>query len=273
MFFSVKKVFACSLLALSLGLTGCLTDDGDEDTTLSITSQPASVTVAIGDSATVSVSASGPGPIHYLWIATIGAVNDTLNDTTATIKFRVDASLSGATLRVVVSNASTTITSSAATIHVAFTAADTLTLGAQANAVLGSAIDLDSGKVWNSTVANANQAKIDLVYLYYNSKATLNGAKTARDSGIVYNINLTNTYSAGQVKDIKLVKVTAKPATLAIADSLYNSGAKVGSTVVAAGDKFVVKSTENNYQYVEIRSVAGTTAGTAGLSISYGKIR
>ena len=271
--FSTNKVFACSLMALSLVVTGCLTEDKDDDV-LKITSQPASVTVALGDSATVSVSASGPGPVHYKWIATMGATNDTLNDTTATIKFRVTPDMSGATLKVVVSNSTTSITSNSATISVGFKAvADTMTLGAQANATLGSVIDLDSGKVWNSTVANANQAKIDLVYLYYNGKASLNGAKAARDSGIAYSINLTNTYNVALVKEITLVKVSGKPSSLALADSLYNAGTKLRSTVVVEGDEFVVRSSDSVLTFVKVRGLTGTTAGTAGLSISYGKLR
>jgi hypothetical protein len=270
--FVSNKVFACSLLALSLGLTGCLTEDKDEEV-LKITSQPASVTAALGDSVTFSVTATGPGPIRYKWILTDGSVSDTLSDTTSTIKGEVSEGLVGTSMTVVVSNANTTIISNPASITVTFTAGDTLTLGAQGYTGAGSVIDLDSGKVWNSATANANQAKIDLVYLYYNSKATLNGAKAARDSGIQYSINLTNTYNAALVKDIKLVKVTAKPASLAIADSLYNAGTKLRSTAVAAGDKFVVLSSEDVLTYVEVRSLVGTTAGTAGLSISYGALR
>jgi hypothetical protein len=273
--FTMKKVFACSLLALSLGFTGCLTDDsGDEDSdTLKITAQPGNVTAAVGDSATISVTATGKGPIKYEWFAVIAGDTIEIEDTTASIKFMVNSYMNAAVLKVIVSNGEALVTSNAATITVTFAAADTLSLGAQGNGPLGSVLDLDSGKVWSSATANANQAQIDLVYLYYNGKATLNGAKAARDSGIAYSINLTNSYSASLVKDIKLVKVTSKPANLSIADSLYNVGPQLRSTAtLVENDKFVVLTTEGEYMFVEVRGIAGTTAGSAALSISVGAV-
>lgn len=265
------KLFAGAALALSLGLTGCLTDSKDEG--LKITSQPQSVTAAVGDSVSFSVTASGgEGTIKYMWIATFPEGSDTLTDTTATIKTLLESDLTGVSLRVIVSDSKTSVTSNSVTITVTYGAGDTLTLGAQGNLTLGSVIDLDSGKVWSSQVANANQAKIDLVYLYYNNIASLNGALAARDSGVKYSINLTNGYNASSVKNIQLVKVTAKPASIAIADSLYNAGTKLRSTVIAAGDKFVVKTSEDVYSYLEVRAVSASATGTAGLTLFVGEL-
>jgi hypothetical protein len=271
---STRKFLISGLAAVSLVLAGCLTDSKD-DGEPKITTHPASQTVAVGDSIHLSVVATGDAPLSYKWIRTTGSTVDTLSATTSSIHLVAGVQYDGASVVCVVSNAKGSVTSNAAVLTVtgtAWPAADTLTLGAQANTTLGSVIDLDSGKVWTSATANANQAKIDLVYLYYNSTATLNGASAARDSGIKYNINLTNTYNALQVKNIMMVKVTAKPASQHHAKAAYDSGTKVRSTVVAAGDKFVVLSTENKYMYVEVTSVAGTNAGTAGLSISIGTL-
>jgi|GEM_PF-5825071 len=264
-------LFAGAALALSLGLSACLTDN--EDDALKITSQPQSVTAAIGDSISFSVAASGgEGTIKYMWILTMGGESDTLTDTTATISTTVESDMTGLSLRAVVSDGKTSVTSNSVTVTVTYGAGDTLTLGAQGNLTVGSVIDLDSGKVWSSQVANANQAKIDLVYLYYNNIASLNGALAARDSGVKYSINLTNGYNASTVKNIQLVKVTAKPATIAAADSLYEAGTKLRSTVIVAGDKFVVKSSEDVYNYLEVRSVSASATGTAGLTLFVGEL-
>ena len=156
--------------------------------------------------------------------------------------------------------------------HTAWGTSMTANLGAQAHPTLGSVLDLDSGKVWLSAVANQNQAKIDLVYLYYNSAAHLDGARAARDSGAKYTINLTNTYDTTKVKDIMMVKVTAKPADQEAGITAYTAGPLIRSTTIAIGDKFVVKTTEGKYAYVEIAAVAGTTAGTADVSFIIGSL-
>lgn len=268
------KLFASAAMALSLGLTACLTDSDDD--ALKITSQPQSVTAAIGDSISFSVTASGgEGTIKYMWIVTYPDGVDTLPDTTATIKTLLESDVTGVSLRVVVSDSKTSVTSNSVTITATFAATgDTLTLGAQ-GATAGSALDLDSGSVLtqNQVSASAYAAleRVDLVVLYYNNAVYLNGTKAARDSGVA-KVLFTNAYPANLAADIKFVSVSAKPATVAAAESLYTAGAKLSAKAIAVGDKFVVMSTEDVYHYLEVQAVTNAANGTADLTLFLGAL-
>lgn len=271
-FFSTRLLTA-SMMALSLGLAGCLTDDDGNGP--EITMQPQSVSAAAGDTITASVTASGEG-LEYLWIFTVDGVADTLDETTATISTTARVSMHGGELVVVVSNDDGSVTSEAATVTITgltdWPGMDTtLTVGAQ-GAAEGSVVDLDSGVVMASAEANANQAKIDLVYLYYNGTATLNGARAARDSGVAYEIGLTDGYDTTLVKEITMVRVASKPVSQEHAELLHHDGEPLRATAIAAGDKFVVLSSEDVYMYVEVTSITGESEGTAGLSISIGSL-
>jgi glucose/arabinose dehydrogenase len=97
----------------------------------SITSHPANVTVAAGQSASFTVAASGTAPLAFQWqrngVSIAGATSSTLT-LTAT------ASDNGATFRAVASNASGSATSNAATLTVLNNNAPTGTITAPTNA-------------------------------------------------------------------------------------------------------------------------------------------
>jgi hypothetical protein len=259
---STKNFLIGSLAALSLVLAGCLTSEDDpEETAPVITAQPASDTAAVGDSVTFTVTATGA--ISYQWIK--GTSDTIVGATSASLKVAATVALDGATYKCVVTNATGSTTSSAAVLTVTglvWPTAKVDTLGAQ-GATKGSVLDLDSGKVWSSATANANVAKIDVVLLWYggagDTALSLNGANAARDSGVKYNINLTNGYSDAVAKDIMFVKVAAKPLSQDHAKFAYTAGTKVRSIRIASGDKFVVLSSENKYMYLEITAVNTTT--------------
>ena len=271
-----KKILVSGLAALSLVLSGCLTDSS-VDGAPKITTQPMTQTIALGDTLHLSVVATGDATLHYSWIATYGGVADTLAGDGPTLTKVLGIRQDGASIVCVVSNTKGTTVSSPAIITVTGTpwpTATALTLGAQGNLTLGSVLDLDSGKVWSTTTANANQSKIDLVYLYYkptnstDSIAVLAGARAARDTGVKYSINLTNTYDTLQVKNIMLVEVSAKPASRLHAAIVYNDGAKVTSAVISMGKKYIVKTTAQNFAYVEVTAIVSGKTGTSAVSIS-----
>lgn len=277
-FLSTKKFLVGGLAALTLVLAGCLTDDSTDEGP-SITAQPASQTKVVGDTVTMSVTATGTGTLSYRWVVLLAGSTtyDTLEETTATIKFVADVEKDGGLIKCVVKDSKGTTVSSSATLTVTGTVWGTDkidSLGAQANLGLGSVIDLDSGKVWSSGTANLNQAKIDLVYLYYggagDSAASLNGALAAKDSCVKYGIGLADGYTAAV--DIKLVKVTAKPSSQHHAKYAYDNGTKLRSVRIVAGDKFVVLTTGGKYAYIEVTSVSGKTAGTAKVTFNIGTI-
>jgi hypothetical protein len=275
---STKKLLVSGMAALSLVLAGCLTDDSADEGP-EITTNPVSQTKVVGDTATFSVVATGSGTVSYTWVRLSAGSSDydTLTtETTATLKIVSAVAQDGAAFKCIVKDSKGVSVTTSAILTVTGTAygADKVdSLGAQA-AGPGSALDLDSGKVWQSGTANLNQAKIDLVYLYYgpvgDSAASLNGALAAKDSGVKYGIDLTDGYTAAL--DIKFVKVTAKPSSQHHAKYAYDNGTKLRSARVVAGDKFVVLTTGGKYAYIEVTSVTGKTAGTAKITFNIGTI-
>jgi hypothetical protein len=194
-----KKIFALSLIALSLGFTGCLTDDEDED------------------------------PI----------------------------------------------------VTVAWTADTTLTVGAQGHLTLGTAIDLDGKKVLLSAAVNdsssnfANLRSVDILFAFSGPGAndtlrllTPKAAKVAGDVGVAANYR----DSVINANTTKFVKVTTEPANWDAGKVAFDSAAttaQVTSSVVAANDMFVVKTTSGNYVLVTVGAItgAGGTAST-GLTVN-----
>ena len=100
------------------------------NTAPSISSHPASVTVAAGQSATFRVTASGTAPLGYQWQR--NGVN-VANATSPTYTFTATAGDNGAMYRAVVSNAAGSVLSNAATLTVLSNAAPMGTITAPAN--------------------------------------------------------------------------------------------------------------------------------------------
>jgi hypothetical protein len=88
-----------------------------EDPTLpSITTQPTDQTVTVGNTATFNVVATGAAPLAYQWQKnTVDIIGATLASYTTPATVQGD---SGSTFRCFVSNASGTVTSNAALLHV-----------------------------------------------------------------------------------------------------------------------------------------------------------
>ncbi|MEO7777423.1 MAG: hypothetical protein ABIY63_07825 [Fibrobacteria bacterium] len=149
-----------------------------------------------------------------------------------------------------------------------------LSVGAQAHATYGSVIDIDSGKTWKSAVANANQAGIDLVFLYYGSALHMEDAVAARASGVANSINLTNTYDVTKIQHVDILMVSTKPTNQEALETAFDAGSAnyVHTSVVKTGDMFIVESTGGKLSLVTITSVSGTEAGTADVKLSINSI-
>jgi glucose/arabinose dehydrogenase len=100
------------------------------NTAPTISSQPANLTVAAGQSASFTVAASGTAPLQYQWQR--NGVNIP-NANAATYSFTTTASDNGATFRVIVSNSVGSATSNSATLTVLSNIAPTGTITAPAN--------------------------------------------------------------------------------------------------------------------------------------------
>jgi glucose/arabinose dehydrogenase len=125
----------------------------NQGTAPSITSHPASRTVAVGQSASFSVAATGTAPLAYQWQRN-GANLAGANGTSYTLASATAAD-SGAAFRVVVSNGFGSVTSNAATLTVTSNAAPTASItapaagatyaGGQTITYAGSASDAEDG--------------------------------------------------------------------------------------------------------------------------------
>jgi hypothetical protein len=156
--------------------------------------------------------------------------------------------------------------------HTALSTEKVLDVGAQ-GASGGSVIDLDSGVVWNSATANANQSGIDLVFLHYGSAFHLENAVMAKASGIANSINLTNSYNSAQIKDVGIVKITTKPDDQEAAKAAYTAGSKIQGSAVVEGDMFLVMSTGGKLALVTVGTIVGSDkTGGAKIKISVNTI-
>jgi hypothetical protein len=272
-----SKFLAGGLLAFALGLTGCLTDSKDGDKGLTV-SAPSNQSVSYGDTIKFNVTAAGgTAPYTYQWYGKLGnVVEQLLGEDSASVKTVADAEETPDGMKIwakVTDSKGNVAISDTATLTIVFDDLKVLSVGAQGNSSLGSVVDLDSGKVWQSATANLNVGKIDLVYMFYAGKLSLNGARAARDSGTTHSINLTNGYGSA-AKEIQFIEVSSKPASVAAATTIYEAGPRVRSAVVSNGKKYVTLSSEGRYFYIEVSDVTGTdNTATAKVSFSAGEIK
>ena len=103
------------------------------NTAPSISSHPASITVAAGQTASFSVTASGTAPLQYQWQRNGGNIPGA---NSPTYSFTATTADNGAMFRAVVSNAAGSVTSNAATLTVPSNLAPTGTITAPANGTL-----------------------------------------------------------------------------------------------------------------------------------------
>lgn len=133
-----------------------------------------------------------------------------------------------------------------------------VSLGAQGSATLGSVLDLDEARAWTSAPANANQPGIDLVFKYYLAGFHLDNAVQAKEAGIANAINLTSSYEDARIKDIRLVKIAAKPTDQESTRKVFAAAVKTKGSVISPGDRFLAQSTEGKLTMITVLSIAGT---------------
>jgi O-glycosyl hydrolase len=171
----------------------------------SITTQPASVTVTAGQTATFSVVANGTAPLSYQWQkngTAISGATGAVYTTPATT-----ASDSGATFRVVVSNAGGSVTSSSATLTVnAALVAPSITTQPTSETVA-------LGQTATFTVAASGTAPLS--YQWQKDGTAISGATsasyttpatTSSDNGATFQVVVSNTIG----------NVTSSAATLTV---------------------------------------------------------
>jgi hypothetical protein len=158
----------------------------------------------------------------------------------------------------------------------ALAAEKTLNVGAQGNLTLGSSLELDTGKVYLSGVANANLDGVDLVFMYYGSAYHIDNTESAKAAAnaATPKINLADNWVAAKLNGNEFVKVTTKPANQEAAMTTFmTSSAKLSTSTVAQGDMFIVETTDGNFTLITVSAVTGTdNKGAADFKISIGTI-
>ena len=228
-----------SVFLMSLLLAGCSggSDSGRDSTTMpSIKTQPASVNLPEGASATFTVAADGSAPLSYQWRKN-GTNIDGATAATFTLP-AVTAADNGAQFTVVVSNAAGSVTSSVATLTTTAPIAPSITTQPAATSVVAPATA-------SFTVAATGTAP--LAYQWRRNGVNIGGASdaayttpatTPADAGAIYSVIISN--AAGQAtSDDAVLTVTASIVAPAITtqpvDAMVNAGQIASFSVVATG--------------------------------------
>jgi hypothetical protein len=252
-----RRALCC--LALSLALAGCAgTSSSVQNTAPTITTQPANQTVAVGQTATFTVSAAGTAPLTYQWqkgttpITGATAASYTTPATTT--------SDNGSHFTVVVSNMAGSITANAATLTVNSPTKPSITTQPANQTVT-------VGLTATFSVVAAGTAP--LTYQWQKGTTPISGATSASyttpatastDSGSQFKVVVTD--SAGSVTSNAATLTVNSPTKPSITTQPANQTVTVGQTatfsVVAAG------TAPLTYQWQK-----GTTAISGATSASY----
>lgn len=265
------KYGAAVLMAFSLSLSGCLTDDkNDENSGPTISASPSDVTVNAGQAATFTVVASGSGTLTYQWMkddANIAGATAASYTTTA------GSGDDGAEFKCKVTDSEGSTTSSGGFLRIRVTE-QSVTLAAQDNALVASSLDLDNWTSYTANNAPAHSSEIDIVFAF----------STANDSSAIYSphvakngvngsagFDFMQSWTTANNTDIRVVSVAnwANVTTAASIKALYDAGTTpnpAGRVFVRSGTTIVARSNGDLYVLLRVDAVVQTASGTINLT-------
>jgi hypothetical protein len=129
------------------------------------------------------------------------------------------------------------------------------TVGAQANTSHGTVLDLDIGRALLHSEVVDKEETIDLLFVFSGGKLKLMTAIAAKNAS-----DLTYTRGLDTTKfnpDVKLVTTTGKFASPAEGREAFKKGTKATSAVAAAGQGYLVETTDRNLVWLRIDSLTG----------------
>ena len=186
----------------------------------SITTQPASRTVTVGQTASFAVSVSGTSPFTYQWNKNGTAISGATSSTYVTPATAI--SDSGAQFTVVVTNAAGSVTSNAAALTVN---AGTLLLTVNPTSLSFGNVNLSASATKSATITNSGTASVTLSGVSYSGAGfTMSGLSSGLilSPGQTATLNVTfSPTAAGSVTGSIAIasNATNSPASLAISGS------------------------------------------------------
>jgi uncharacterized protein DUF1573/ASPM-SPD-2-Hydin domain-containing protein/immunoglobulin I-set domain protein len=231
----------------------------------SITSQPASQTITVGQTATFSVGASGTAPLSYQWqkngSAIAGAISSTYTTPAETI------SDSGAQFAVVVSNSAGSTTSNTAVLTVNAVAPSITTQPASRTITAGQTATF-SVTASGTAPLNYQWSKNATAISGATSSSYTTPAETTSDNGAQFTVAVANT--AGNVTS-NAATLTVNPATPgALTPSTTSLG--FGNVTINTSNVLSVTFTNSGSVNITVSTVTISGAGLTASGISNGQI-
>ncbi len=148
-------------------------------------------------------------------------------------------------------------------------------LGAQTNATLGSALDLDGPNVWKISDAVANSAEVDLIFAFstaanasaiYSPDAAKNGIGGSAGFTFLANMTTANKTEIKRVEDKSKFESTDTQAKL---ETLWESTTVIDPArlLIAKGDVAMAKSNKGQIVLFKIDDVTTSATGTTDLAL------
>lgn len=268
---STYKYGAAVMVALSLALSGCLTDDKNEENSgPTISTNPSDQTVTAGQPVTFTVVASGSGTLTYQWM------KDDVNiagATAASYTTTAGSGDDGAEFKCKVTDSQGSTTSTGAFLRINVTE-QSVTLAAQENSLIASSLDLDNWMTYTASNAPDHSSEIDIVFAF----------STSNDSSALYSphvakngvdgsagFDFMESWTTANNTDIRVVSVAnwANVTTAASIKALYDAGttpSPAGRVFVIAGTTVVARSNGDLYVLLRVDAVVQTEAGTINMT-------
>ncbi len=239
-------------------LSGCASTGGTPGTSTAptITSQPASTSVTVGQTATFSVAATGTAPLSYQWTRGTTVVGS--NSPTYTTPATTSAD-NGAKFQVKVTNSEGSATSAMATLTVTAAATKPIIKTQPANATVTAGQTATFSVVADGTAPLTYQWMKGTTNVGTNSASYTTPATTSADNGSKFSVKVTNsaggvtsasatlTVSAAAVKPT----ITSQPANVTV-----SAGQTATFTVTATG------TAPLSYQWKKGTTSVGTNSAT-----------